>query len=53
MTDLNMIDWSDLQQVSLNEDTHCGGPNGCEGRKFDSSKKDCQDCLAEAGAEDE
>jgi hypothetical protein len=37
----------------MNEDTHCGGPNGCESRKFDESKKDCQDCLAEAGAEED
>lgn len=48
-----MIDWTNLDLVSLNEDTHCGGPNGCEGRKFDGSKKDCQQCLDEAGAVDE
>ena len=40
-----MIDWADLE--------FCGGPNGCEGRKYDESKKDCQDCLAEAGAGEE
>lgn len=48
-----MIDWSDLDLVSMNEDDHCGGPNACEGRKFDESKEDCQACLNEAGAEED
>lgn len=25
----------------------CGGPKNCEGRKFDNTKTDCQECLRE------
>lgn len=30
------------------EGNFCGGPNACENRKYDETKKDCQDCLSDA-----
>jgi len=40
------FDFKDLREKAPSPgDNACGGPNACEGRKFDVSKPDCQDCL--------
>lgn len=50
---MEKIDWTKLENMDHSEDKNCGGPNACEGRKFDDTKNDCQQCLKESGAEDD
>jgi hypothetical protein len=41
-----MINWSLLEEMKQ-DSNRCGGPNDCENRKFDKTKKDCLECLNE------
>lgn len=40
------IDWTALSPVTQ-EPNRCGGPNDCEGREYDATQKDCQQCIRE------
>lgn len=43
--ELELFAAADINEASANV---CGGPKCCEGREFDNSKSDCQECLQEA-----
>lgn len=41
------IDWTNLVEADKEDNNHCGGPENCENRTYDSSKADCNKCAEE------
>ena len=43
------INLQNLENKDQDPDSNCcGGPQCCEGREYDQTKSDCQDCLKDA-----